>query len=225
MPQLPDRPDLDQLRHQARELHRAAAQGDVPALDRLRAGLAAGHAVHCAAGPGPRLRLPQLEPAPGRGAAPPGPATRRTPPAPEWGRRWTESADELITGQYADRPQLRPILDTVLADAAHARAGDRAGPQDRRLAGLAAPHVRRGAGHHQEPGGPRPAAGRRRAGRARAASQEHRQRHHQPADRAGRARATSTTRSSAGSGGPTTRASRRPRRGARPGGRSRSSGR
>jgi hypothetical protein len=49
MPQLPDRPDLAQLRRQARELLRAA------------------------------------------------------------------EADELIEGQYADRPQLRPILDAVLA--------------------------------------------------------------------------------------------------------------
>ena len=36
MSQLPDRPDLDQLRHQARELHRAAAGGDGRALGRLR---------------------------------------------------------------------------------------------------------------------------------------------------------------------------------------------
>jgi hypothetical protein len=37
MPQLPDHPNLDQLRRQARELHRAAAHGDTPALDRLHA--------------------------------------------------------------------------------------------------------------------------------------------------------------------------------------------
>lgn len=30
----------------------------------------------------------------------------------------TASADELIDGQYADRPELRPILDAVLAQAA-----------------------------------------------------------------------------------------------------------
>ncbi len=36
MPDLPDRPDLDQLRRQARELHRAAVGGDATALDRLR---------------------------------------------------------------------------------------------------------------------------------------------------------------------------------------------
>jgi hypothetical protein len=36
MSQLPDRPDADQLRRQARELHRAAAGGDARALHRLR---------------------------------------------------------------------------------------------------------------------------------------------------------------------------------------------
>ena len=36
MSQLPVRPDLDQLRRQARELHRAALAGDVGALRRLR---------------------------------------------------------------------------------------------------------------------------------------------------------------------------------------------
>jgi Family of unknown function (DUF5990) len=36
MPQLPDRPDIDQLRRQARELHRAAQAGDAAALRRLR---------------------------------------------------------------------------------------------------------------------------------------------------------------------------------------------
>src|SRR6202011_1455708 len=37
MRQLPQRPDLDQLRRQARELHRAAATGDSRAVGRLRA--------------------------------------------------------------------------------------------------------------------------------------------------------------------------------------------
>ena len=36
MSQLPDRPDADQLRRQARELHRAAVGGDTAALGRLR---------------------------------------------------------------------------------------------------------------------------------------------------------------------------------------------
>ena len=37
MPQLPEHPDLDQLRRQARELHRAAQSGDSDVLSRLRA--------------------------------------------------------------------------------------------------------------------------------------------------------------------------------------------
>ena len=37
MPELPDRPNLDQLRHQARELLRAARVGDQLAMDRVRA--------------------------------------------------------------------------------------------------------------------------------------------------------------------------------------------
>jgi len=37
MPELPDRPDLDQLRRQARELLRAAANGEPHAVTRLSA--------------------------------------------------------------------------------------------------------------------------------------------------------------------------------------------
>ncbi len=66
MPQLPDRPDSDQLRPQARELQRAAQGGDADALRRLRS---------------------------------------------------VSDTDELVDGQYADRPQLRPVLDAVLAAA------------------------------------------------------------------------------------------------------------
>ena len=114
MPQLPDRPDLDQLRRQARELHRAAAQGDAPALDRL-------HAVS------PRVALSTAQLALAREYGFPSWNRLRsevqhrrengvTPPK-SWQemREMTADADELITGQYADRPQLRPILDTVLA--------------------------------------------------------------------------------------------------------------
>ena len=36
MPELPDRPDVDQLRRQARDLHRAAAAGEPEAVDRIR---------------------------------------------------------------------------------------------------------------------------------------------------------------------------------------------
>jgi Family of unknown function (DUF5990)/Domain of unknown function (DUF5655) len=78
MPQLPDRPDLDQLRRQARELLRAAQDGDPAALRRLQA-------VSDKA----TLSTAQLALA--------------------------READELIAGQYADRPGLRPVLDAVLA--------------------------------------------------------------------------------------------------------------
>lgn len=175
MPQLPDRPDLDQLRRQARELHRAAADGDASALGRLQA-------------VSPRVTLSSAQLALARDYGFPSwnrlrsevqhrRAGQAAPPVPKswqemregsarllesrtgedvvtWNRRvaaaglddepalrewlaargvtgyaqallvWerfgypdfmTADADELITGQYADRPQLRPILDTVLA--------------------------------------------------------------------------------------------------------------
>jgi hypothetical protein len=37
MPALPDRPDIDQLRHQARDLHRAAAARELDAVARIGA--------------------------------------------------------------------------------------------------------------------------------------------------------------------------------------------
>jgi hypothetical protein len=58
MSELPGRPDLDQLRRQAHELHRPALGDDARTL---------------------------------------------------------REAEELIAGQYVDRPQLRPVLDAVLA--------------------------------------------------------------------------------------------------------------
>ena len=68
-------------------------------------------------------------------------------------------ARELIDGQYADRTHLRPVLDAVLAALPGARPGDGAGPHDPGQPGHPPPHLRRGAGDDQEPGGPRPAAG------------------------------------------------------------------
>ena len=81
MSQLPDRPDIDQLRRQARELRRAALED--PERDR----------------PGPVA---------------PGPPTSR----PGYPDLLTADAYELISGQYEDRPRLRPDLDAVLAAAA-----------------------------------------------------------------------------------------------------------
>ncbi|MGH3406664.1 MAG: DUF5990 family protein [Streptosporangiaceae bacterium] len=105
MSQLPDRPDLGQLRHQARELHRAAQDGDARALRRLRrasgtvnlsaAQLAIARDYGFASWP---LLKAEVE-------------RRRAVLA---GFLPTE-ADDLIAGQYSDRPRLRPILDAVLA--------------------------------------------------------------------------------------------------------------
>jgi Family of unknown function (DUF5990)/Domain of unknown function (DUF5655) len=105
MSQLPARPDLDQLRRQARELHRAARDGDARSLRRLRqasgtvtlsdAQLAIARDYGFASWP--RLKA-EVE-------------RRRAALA----RFLTAEADDLITGQYCDRPRLRPILDVVLA--------------------------------------------------------------------------------------------------------------
>jgi hypothetical protein len=105
MSQLPARPDLDQLRHQARELHRAARDGDAPSLRRLRqasgtvtlsdAQLAIARNYGFTSWP--RLKA-EVE-------------RRRAAFAPFL----TAEAEDLITGQYCDRPRLRPILDVVLA--------------------------------------------------------------------------------------------------------------
>jgi hypothetical protein len=126
MSQLPDRPDLDQLRRQARELHRAAASGDADSLRRLRS---VSEKV--------ALSTAQLTLAREYGF----PSWRQLRDEVERRRKTTEyserpvsgldasarpkswrevtltpaDADELIAGQYADRPQLRPILDAVLA--------------------------------------------------------------------------------------------------------------
>jgi Family of unknown function (DUF5990)/Domain of unknown function (DUF5655) len=115
MPQLPDRPDLAQLRRQARELQRAATHGDPGAVRRVRrvsekttlstAQLAIAREYGFPSWPrlkdevqgAERRRAPAADD--GQGA-----------PAPV-----TTDADELIDGQYADRAQLRPVLDAVLA--------------------------------------------------------------------------------------------------------------
>ena len=119
MPQLPDHPDLAQLRRQARELLRAAAGGDAGAIRRVRqvsekttlstAQLALAREYGFPSWP--RLKDE---------------AVRRRASAGEAGQAaeagqarypdyLTAEAGQLIEGQYADRPQLRPILDAVLA--------------------------------------------------------------------------------------------------------------
>ena len=116
MPQLPYHPDLAQLRRQARELLRAAADGDADAIWRVRqvserttlstAQLALAREY----GFPSWLRLKdeaERRRASAGGAAQAGGAEHRD--------YLTADSDELIEGQYADRPQLRPILDAVLA--------------------------------------------------------------------------------------------------------------
>jgi hypothetical protein len=105
MSQLPARPDIGQLRRQARELHHAARDGDAQALRRL--GQAAGTVTLSAAqlaiardygfASWPRLKA-EVE-------------RRRAALA----GLLTAEAEDLIAGQYRDRPRLRPVLDTVLA--------------------------------------------------------------------------------------------------------------
>ena len=194
MSTLPGRPSLDQLRRQARELHRAAADGDEDSARRVRAvsprftlsaaQLAIAREYGFASWPKLRAEVVRLRAAadddPGPGT-PDTPDTSDTPASPDgslkswqemrdWCARllqsragqdvaaWTEritaaglrdeqslrawlaaegvtgypqallvwerfgypgfliaDAEQLIDGQYADRPQLRPILDAVLA--------------------------------------------------------------------------------------------------------------
>ena len=181
MSTLPGRPSLDQLRHQARELHRAAADGDEDSVRRvhavsLRLTLSAAQlaiAREYGFASWPKLRA---EVARRRAAAddpapdPPAGSPKSWQEMRDWCARllqsrtgqdvaaWTEritaaglrdeqslrawlaaegvtgypqallvwerfgypgfliaDSEQLIDGQYADRPQLRPILDAVLA--------------------------------------------------------------------------------------------------------------
>lgn len=194
MSQLPARPDLDQLRRQARELYRAALGGDARALRRLRqvsgtvalpaAQLAIARAYGFPSWPELKAEVehrraqaasPAGEAA-GAGAEQAAPRPAAVPPPKSWRemrdwaahllrsrtgqdvtawnrrvaeaglpdeqalRAWldgqgvtgygqallvwerfgypdflTAEADELIAGQYSDRPQLRPMFDAVLA--------------------------------------------------------------------------------------------------------------
>jgi hypothetical protein len=119
MSTLPGRPDLDQLRRQARELLRAAAANDDEALRRIRAvsekqdlsaaqlAIAREHGFPS----WPKLRAAVLFRQAGTGpdadtvAVPETAVTAATAP----------DAEDLIVRQYADRPHLRPIFDAVLA--------------------------------------------------------------------------------------------------------------
>ena len=122
MPQLPDRPDLAQLRRQALELQRAAAGGDAGAWRRIqqvsaRTTLSAAQlATAREYGFASWAKLKQE--AERRRASALDTARRAPAPAEPWrdylAADGDDDADALIEGQYADRPQLRPILDAVL---------------------------------------------------------------------------------------------------------------
>ena len=119
MPQLPDHPDLAQLRRQARELLRAAAGGDADAIRRVRqvsekttlstAQLALAREYGFPGWPRLKDEAERRRSSAGEAAQAGEAGQARYPDS------LTAEAGELIEGQYADRPQLRPILDAVLA--------------------------------------------------------------------------------------------------------------
>ncbi len=138
MSQLPDRPDADQLRRLARELHRGALGGDAGALRRLRevSGKVTLSAAQLAVAreygfpSWPRLKAevdrrraeagqqaqasdgpPAGNPHQADGAAVADGEPQADGETPDDG----ETPAELIEAQYADRPQLRPVFDAVLA--------------------------------------------------------------------------------------------------------------
>ena len=126
MPELPDRPDLGQLRRRARELHRAATAHDEDALRRVRsvspaitlaaAQLAVARDFGFASWPRMKAEVERRRAAvsdSGRES----PEAALAPTLAAW-RNLPAEQRALVARQYADRPGLRPILDAVLAAAA-----------------------------------------------------------------------------------------------------------
>jgi hypothetical protein len=122
MSQLPDRPDTDQLRRQARELHRLALDGDARALRRLRdvsdkvtlsaAQLATARDYGFPSWPRLKAEVDRRRAEDHR----PGHRAGGQPPGGDQAQADQAQADQALIGaQYADRPQLRPVLDAVLA--------------------------------------------------------------------------------------------------------------
>jgi len=132
MSQLPDRPDADQLRRQARELHRSALGGDAAALRRLRevsgkvtlsaAQLAVAREYGFPSWPRLKAEVDRRRaearqhaqasdgPQAGNHRQADGEAVGDGEPQAD-----SETPAELIEAQYADRPQLRPVFDAVVA--------------------------------------------------------------------------------------------------------------
>jgi hypothetical protein len=123
MSQLPDHPDPAQLRRLARELQRAAAGGDPAALRRVQqvsAKTTLSAAQLAVAREYGFASWPKLKDEAERRRASASNTAHETPaPASSWrdylAADGDDDPDALIEGQYADRPQLRPILDAVLA--------------------------------------------------------------------------------------------------------------
>jgi len=122
MSSLPGRPDLAQLRRQARELQRAAAGGDPGALRRIRqvsAETTLSAAQLAMAREYGFASWAKLKDEAERRASAPGTAQEAPAAAEPWpgllAADGDDDADDLIEGQYADRPRLRPVLDAVLA--------------------------------------------------------------------------------------------------------------
>jgi len=112
MPELPDRPDLDQLRRQARALQRAATSGDADALHRVRSvarSITLSAAQLAIARDHGFASWPRLKAEVERRRAAVNDAERAgagAPPAPlldSW-RNLPPGQVELVTRQYADRP-------------------------------------------------------------------------------------------------------------------------
>ena len=139
MSQLPDHPDTDQLRRQARELHRAAAGGDPHALERLRqvsdkVTLSAAQLViardygfpswprHKAEAErrraeGPGAAGPAGAADPSGAADPAGPAGLTAPPVKSW-EEMRDWAARLLLSRTGEDVQAwnRRVTDAVLAD-------------------------------------------------------------------------------------------------------------
>jgi hypothetical protein len=121
MSQLPRRPDADQLRRQARELHRAAVGGDARALHQLRevsdkvtlsaAQLAVARDYGFLSWPRLKAEVDRRRAESGQQAQASSQADGAAPATDQA----QAGADELVDAQYADRPNLRPVLDAVLA--------------------------------------------------------------------------------------------------------------
>ncbi|MGA2825948.1 MAG: DUF5990 family protein [Streptosporangiaceae bacterium] len=126
MPDLPDRPDLGQLRRQARDLQRRAAASDADALHQVRSvakSITLSAAQLTIARAHGFATWPRLKAEVERRRAAVNAAERAgavAPPAPlldSWRNLPADQLD-LVRGQYADRPGLRPILEAVVAAAA-----------------------------------------------------------------------------------------------------------